>query len=272
MTLLFDGSFHPGDHKIGGENGSFGGWLNYSCTPQPDSVTAVPAPGGRSGTAAKFVCRPGSSYDCGGAQHNQIASYTPEIPSKYSDVWYGFSMYLDPTWQAGSIFGIGLGESYQSAEGAVANAGLKLGSGGTNNAIEMYLNGKGYALPGNFTPGKWDDWMYHVLWRTGATGKIDIYRNGQIVFSRTNIATKNTSYGDFGHRVGLYRPKPNTKTQILYILDPKIGTTRADVEYGGTTQPPTPPPTTIEFGGFEKALLIAGSAYVIKMALEEVKK
>ncbi|MCX9026660.1 MAG: heparin lyase I family protein [Candidatus Methanoperedens sp.] len=242
--LLFDGSFAPTDRWVS-KNGAFGNWKGYSCVPQSDSIVVVPAsslPGGRTGYAAKFTIKPGSAYDCNGNQHNQIISETPDIPNVAKEAWYGWSQMLDANWQfdKGS-YAIGMAEAYENPCDTCAGSGFRLGSSVTGK-IEITNNCKGSATEScfwkmdkkwNFQPGVWEDWMYHIKWTTDNTGFIEVYKNGQLAWSKYNHPTKTTLYEHFTHRVGLYRSSKSSTTQVVYILNPKIGTTRADVEYRG---------------------------------------
>jgi len=244
MTLLFDGSFKATDYWIGIHE-PFGVWTGFSCVPQPDSLVVIAAsilPGNRTGWVGKFKIEASADYDCSGEQHNQITLRPNGIPSMYEEVWYGWSQMISGVWPDAPIYGVGFGESYYYVdEGTLPNAGLKIGSGQTNNRPELTINRTFYQLTGHdYQLDVWEDWMFHVLWRQNETGYLEIYKNGILIWSKYNFATKTTSYGDFGHKIGLYRgdiAHGAEYTQIVYILDAKIGTTREDVD-AATCPPP----------------------------------
>lgn len=255
-TLLFDGSFSSTDRWVS-VNGAFGKWKDYSCVPQPDSLVVVPAsslPGGRTGYAARFTIRPTSAYNCNGNQHTQLQSIEPLIPNVASDVWYGWSQMLDASWKPDvGTYAIGMAEGYQIPCPTCGGSGFKLGTS-SSGKIEIGNNCAGQSTIYctwqinplySFQPGIWEDWMYHIKWSTGNTGFVEIFKNGQLIWSKYNYPTKTTLYEHFIHRIGLYRSSTASTTQIVYYLNPKIGTTRADVQAGssGTLQVPTQVPT-----------------------------
>lgn len=259
-NLIFDGSFkltdvpHAGYGSGGSQTGFGDVWDGWYCLPQSDSLIIIPAPR-RQGYAAKFTCHPGSAYDCGGNQHNQISYHARSIPNPNRDVWYGWSSMYDSTWQPnnGDTFTI-VSFSSSSYYYQTGNTGLNFMQEGTSDYLTLILSGDRFNIldipPLSIKPDRniWYDWMFHVYYDRTPTGPscngfIQIYirkegeSNYTLLWEKYNVqteypwATPETNY--FMPRVGIYRGSSSTTIQIMYFYNPKIGTTRQSVEYNG---------------------------------------
>ncbi len=271
-TLLFDGSFHADDKRNGALGSNMAGFGKYNwwyCIPQEDSITILPAnivPGNRSGYLARFILRPGTLSDCGGNQHVLVSARIPGVPSTSTlkEIWVGWSTMLDPSWQPqGSSTGwehfAFLAESTDMA-GFTPNAGIYTDIDPSSTAIHVLNNvrhteGRNVLSAALHTKNEWHDWLYHVNFKADNTGFIELFHRTRnqayaLIYSKYNTPTQPA--GDVGDeyqwRNGIYRCSTSTSTQILYSQGIKIGTTRADVEYGATPTPvPTPTPTPTPF-------------------------
>jgi len=253
-SLIFDGSFQPTWTQTGGTSGPFGPYTTWNCLPQPDSLVIVPAsslPGNRPGHAGKFTVKAGAAYDCGGNQHTMIAKTISGLPGVINEAWYGWSTMLDPSWQPQGPGGWEhWGHFMERTSFTVPNTGLFLDISLSNQdvyVLNMNRWPETLILPSaEHTKNVWHDWMFHVKWALDNTGFIEVYHKNMsqltytMIYSLKNIATlyPNQDPGYFMNRWGIYRSSLSKSTQILYILNPKIGTARADVEYGGHAECP----------------------------------
>lgn len=241
MTLLFDGSFKITDHRTNSTcpSGAFGSVWEQSLLPQPDSGVPVYAntlPGGRTGVAVKFKIGPGPAYDCATNQHNLVQTFK-QGNLIGTEIWYGWSQMLEASWNIYTPMNrIGFGSGDGSS--TYAAAGIKIAQS-VAGILHLYVGRIDYRMEGvHMIPGVWEDWMYHVKWKTDSTGFFEVYKNGNLVYSGYNVATVPPGVTYYFHRLGLYRSSASsTDTKIAYMMNPKIGTTRADVSDG------SPPPT-----------------------------
>lgn len=249
-TLIFDGSFKSSDvwTRV---TGGFGVYKGYNCLPQPDSLKVVPAaslPGGRTGYAGKFLIRPTSAYNCAGNQHDMLQTPGIGVPNPFRDVWYGWSQMLDSTWIPGdSVYSIGM--ALPSLSGDLPNRGFTIQMGGTDNYVTLLTNHQWfdehsvapYTFDVNHQINVWYDWMYHIKWERDNTGFAEVFlrRPGETDYTKiwskydyqTEYPFATASTNQIELRLGIYRSATTTLTAIFYVLNPKIGTTRAIVEY-----------------------------------------
>lgn len=246
-ALLFDGSFKATDKRTGLH--SFQGALDqYVCLAQPDSVKIVPAstlPGNRPGYAAKFYQGPGAAYDCATNQHDFVGTdANQQIPlGGYRQVWYGFSIMLAPDWKPTGDGFTKAGVSVGSALEVVANSGFSMNQR-TDGVWEVVDVKHWTPIPSStHTPGVWHDFLYFIDYQTSATGSFELWhklgseQTYQKIYSRNNFQTEwNFGSGNYMmHRIGGYRATSDI-AQTHYIMDFKIGTTRAVVEYRAPTR------------------------------------
>jgi hypothetical protein len=158
------------------------------------------------------------------------------------DRWYAVSVYLPPgytttTWNL--FMGIktrtiGTGASTLRSAGIMSD----IYSGASDYKFATWQNLPESNHIGPLLTG-WTDWMVHIKWAQTNTGLIEVFQNGNRVLNRPNIRTIPYTAGtttfvgpDFDYYVGIYRGI-ESQTNIVYIGDVKMGTTRADVEYKG---------------------------------------
>ena len=251
MTLLFDGSFQPGDHWVDRNHFYAQQWnpgTYNSCLIRSSSGIVESSPGGRAGYSIKLTVQSGDNCN---AVVEERAALGNETFTLYANTenWGAVSSYFpvgfDTTgewfmfWQIKTLDG-----------GYPTLAIYSQNNRWVNRWDEVYSNDMGA-----FSAG-WTDWMYHARWTTDATGFYEIYKNGVLVFSRYNIRTLplRTSQYDYRTRCTVvsetclpisprytwtlqaYR-NPISITQSVYLSNVKIGTTREDVD-AATCPPP----------------------------------
>ncbi len=229
MTIIFDGSFTSGWKSSGGAISAF----TFSCILK-DRFSALPSYSGRN-NVGKFTIKPGDHCNSGTSERCQCAAYWPKsvVPSTQ---WYGFSFMLDNTWTSnGGWFQVWEFGWPSESIGIDVNNHLWL-----KQAYPNIGTTSSFAL----SKGVWYDALVKIKLSYGTDGiyEVLIREPGDATYSQvhysTGISAKST---ELVHQLGPYRGG-STNTQILYIADYKVGTTRADVEYTGTIPPPPPPP------------------------------
>lgn len=270
MTILFDGTAK-------GTAVDYTLWDGWKCIPQGDSLQVVPAPAGRNGLAYRFHVGPGTEYDCGGNQHNQI-SWTGIEPGKIGEVWVGYSMMLDPSWQpcdGWESLGFSGGSSVYKTMG---NTGLKLmiDNGAADRHLLIGTNLQVWPLGLSHDLGVWWDWVYHMKYATDTTGFLEVYlrKPGQTdyvrIFNKTGIATWYYYVNDvLSPRMGMYRQATRIGNQTLYVLNPRVATTFEEATGQTGPQPePQPQPQDIIKTGFK----IVGGYVALELIADALKR
>ena len=259
--MIFNGAFQLSDRWIS-RNGDFGVY-EYSCLVRSDSLVVVQT---EKGAAGRFTLRPGDACNSSIGDERAMITKTVQVAAN-AHLWHGIYFHVPALNIPGGTWNM----IWQDEEDP---------SKWVNTAI--YISSKDgkqywdvrYSQPmksirlGEVTPG-WHEWMVHVQY--SKSGIIEFFLDGVKVHSDTsnNLVVNN---GKTTISVGLYR-NPQPITLSIDVLHTRIGTSRTVVEYGGTTiPPPMPPGPTLEMGGFGKLVLFAGSAYILILVLEEVKK
>lgn len=252
MSIIFNGVYKPTDVVRGSQgSGGFGAYTE-GCTWINDRVIALPATRRPGKTMAKMIIMPGdncwTSHDRTVIQQLNIHTINP---GESWEIWGGFSHMLDPLWQPNGygwthLGGMTLnsvnfgGEAYPAS----LDTGLALlFYNGSNRELSLRLMKSKTPIISDYIVGIWHDLMYHVKFTVTNTGFIEIYHreegksNYSIIYSKYNFQTLYNYVGDgkpndpMYTRMLLYRDGRSTNTQIIYNMEPKIGTTRADVEY-----------------------------------------
>lgn len=241
MTLLWDGSFHGNEYKTSTShvNDPSGGY-SVACLAYTWSFEVVPAPGGRNGYAGRFEQRPGGS--CGsttGSEHTVIES-ADKVISNGGEYWIGWSEYLDSSYSpSGTWQHLGVA----TANTGIANGNLYLNARSTYLGRELYVNQQSFGdVLSSMSVSLWYDFIYHVKFKTDNTGILEFYARqpGETgyreLYSNSNVNTFPVGGASpVNIRVGSYRGYQANTTQIIYIYNPKVGTTMADVAYNGGT-------------------------------------
>ena len=253
--LLFDGTFNQNDHFDTGSFGAFGASrIDHSI------ITVIPANSlGRGGYMTKWHMTADGDYT---EYQNPIE---PDNPVQYQllftdgtplyisvgqEIWYGWSQYLNPSWKTSENSWEAVGMSLDAWN--VGGYGLQFFSGTTDNYFVM--NGKAPTVPAfNMQTGEWYDIVYHIKWSYDSSGFVEVYLKDQyqtnysLIYSISNVQTRmQNEHDNIDMTLGISRSAKNTKDQIVYFMDPKIGTSMEDVVFGSPSSPypPIVPPTT----------------------------
>jgi hypothetical protein len=243
MTLLFDGTIRAGMTRNGlGSGATFGPYDAWGCLPRTDSFQLVQT---NRGTTLQVTANPGDA--CGSNTNDEHILVAKTVSLSPNEWWMGWSNMLDSSWQGQQDwehFGL-LMEDVNIVASALWNSGLymEIEGNGTSITVTNNLHYNEYVAMNPLQKGQWNDWMWHVVWSTGSSGLLELYQNGQLVYSKYGRATLNPGNSNQAYmvRLGMYRGNQSRTTQIFYTQGVKIATTRAEVEYGGTTPPPPPP-------------------------------
>ena len=269
-SVLFDGSFHLTDTWTG-YGKPFGAW-SFTTLPSKDTLIVSKSDRDANGVIGKLthytVSTPGeSSVDRGLLGSNTVHN----LPNGYV-VWSGFSIKLAPSWtfpyvvdnsgtrgwelfwEVQQMFTLSDGKDH------AYSPSMQIGFTNGDNPLKFnYLPVLGKPITQypllSLTPGVWYDIMVNSKLTTNNDGYFYVYMREQgesdysLILSKTGIPTllqQNTSlYGPIRaySSAGYYRTH-STLVKSIYFESIKYGTTRADVEYGGSSTPnPTPTPT-----------------------------
>jgi len=143
--------------------------------------------------------------------------------SSLTERWYGISYYLPKDYVSDVC--PELITQWQSLKGVSPPLALW-----TNNGIWQIVQfGKEHTDLGAYETGKWTDFVFHVKWSTGSDGLVEVWKQGNKVFSITNA----NSYPDYNTgnymKNGIYKwgwkkgYPTNTEKRVLFIDDVRIG-------------------------------------------------
>jgi len=194
------------------------------------SVVRAPDPVRAGGAAARFELRRGDPV----INHGTRAELATPMEPRGADRWYGFSIYLPPSWARDSSPEI-LAQWHQdpAVEG---NPPLAISTYRGEWEILAASDGRSdQQMTGAYQTGRWTDWLVHVKWSTGADGVLQVFKDGKAVAGFADRRGPNTYRGKRGNyfKVGIYKwdwsqKKPtDTTRRIMYLDELRIATTRA---------------------------------------------
>lgn len=154
------------------------------------------------------------------------------------EYWYGFSVYLPPSYVPDSIWEIvaqwhGSPDEDLGEADANLNPPLSLHTKGgewmistiwdsrpvTNKA--NYEGTKNYYL-GRYETGKWTDWVFHVKWSPKSDGLLQVWKDGVLVVDKKGPIGFNDKVGPY-FKMGLYKgwhdrnePAGEVTERVLY--------------------------------------------------------
>jgi hypothetical protein len=114
---------------------------------------------------------------------------------------------------------------------------------------------EGNKFIGNYTKGKWTTFVIHTLWDYQPRGYVEIWKDGELVFTKTNGIGFNDVIGPY-IKIGLYKSKwgnaswsgpTDVSSRLVYIDDFRVGdanTTYAEIAPNCNNSPtlkPRPP-------------------------------
>lgn len=88
---------------------------------------------------------------------------------------------------------------------------------------------------GTVTKGQWINWVFHVKWSSTSNGLLEVWKNGQLVVSKTGPNTYNDKSGPF-LKMGIYKPdwkyndKSQTTQRVIYLDEVRVGDASANYE------------------------------------------
>lgn len=227
MSLIFDGSFITGWQSRGGAISNF----TFSCIVAEDRFSVMPIFSGRE-HVGKFTIKNGDVCNTSnGEERCQIAKMWPSSVIGTTQ-WYGFSFMLDPTWTSN-------GQWFMLWEYGWPSEVLDINN---NNQlfIKQYYSNKATTLSAPIVKDQWYDVLIRIKLSYASDGIYEVFlrRPGEATYKQVHFSTGATAIlNQLVHQLGPYRGRASTNTQIVYIADYKVGTTRTDVEYGGTSIP-----------------------------------
>ena len=234
-ALIFDGSFHYGDHWIG-RNSPFGNW-GYTCLPRSDSLTVVSAPGGRTGYVGKFKIYPGDVCNTDSGGNRAMAAKLNTGEREGMERYYGFSVFFEPGFQAAPGYPL-----VWQIHDTVGNPNVALTLQKTVGKINIMITGGSSTSARintpilDIAPGTWHDIIVRVKWSTSNNGLVEVYQKSGATYNRmySNIGPtlKIGQSHNIEQAIGLYRAQ-SLLIQTLYFGNYKVSTTRGDVEYRG---------------------------------------
>lgn len=239
--LVFSGDF---------ENGDWTPPWKTSCKGDDDfdDFSIVTAPVRQGKYSARF--RLNGNSVCGGTWGNRFELYETGNEREGSEYWYSLSAYFDPSWGGGDYYHIFLqwhGPTVLSPELSLQTHGSSIRytmctgvsperpTPTENCAYRTYPE----IIP-NFEKGVWYDFLVHVKWTASAKGFVEIFAktSTESVFDElVNLRDVPTLQHISGiadqvssTHIGLYRSGGYTDTDIIYLDNFRMGTTRSSVE------------------------------------------
>ncbi len=245
--VIFDGNFTSGWESRAGAVSDF----TFSCIVSADRFVAMPSYMGRK-YVGKFIIKPGDKCNVrNNDERNQVAKmWTSSVIG--TTQWYGFSFMLDPTWTQ---------NGYIKPDGTPSNWFMLWEFGWPTEVLDISMDNKLIAYKEQtistlvhteplLNKGEWYDVLAQIKLSYETNGLYEVWfrRPGETTYSKIHYSTGVTAYPtELAHQLGPYRG-PSANTQIVYVSDYKVGTTRADVSYSGSTvitPTPTPTPTPV---------------------------
>lgn len=81
---------------------------------------------------------------------------------------------------------------------------------------------------GPYEAGTWTNWKFHVKWSYQSDGLVEIWKDGQLVVSKTGPNTYNDRQGPY-FKIGIYKPdwkykpqKSNTTQRVIYFDEVRV--------------------------------------------------
>lgn len=232
------------------ETGDWSGWnkeckYSYSCQ-------IVTSPVRRGNYAARFEVRYGDwRY---GDSRSEVARYG-KYDTMGSDYWYGFSVYVYPSWQDSDYRSVlaqwhgtrDNGEVSRSPPLSLrfidgdfwvriihSSERIQTSNDGTN--VYPYISNE-YAQK-----GVWHDFIFHVKWSYQSDGYLEVWIDGNQVVDYHGPVGYNDDRGPY-FKMGIYRSTKIEHTYIAYHDEYRKGSSYEEVDPNQGTPPPTSTPT-----------------------------
>jgi hypothetical protein len=212
------------------------GWNRQWCCDK--SATNVSSPARSGQYAARFQLDRNDPV-VSSSKRAEISAPTPSvnIPERL-ERWYGFSIFLNADWKPDpSAESLTQWHQFSDVGGSPPLAILT--RNGQWQLSRRWDNFESDLNLGAYVTDRWTDWVLHVKWAPDSTGLVEVWRDGNRVFS----ANGKNKYDD-GHAVyikfGIYKwdwqsnpSKSNTDRRIMYYDSLRIAdeaSTYADVD------------------------------------------
>jgi hypothetical protein len=231
-TIIFVGDFEvPGDFVPGGTYPQFSTNIDtcehdMMCTTNSLEIVTNLARGGAHSVRITLRNTDVQSTSGTRAELQNGSFYTTALEQDY---WYGWSIYVPSDWEllAGQMSVVHQWHTGGGNPGPSPIIALRIRD--TNWQITRELVDGGGTIPlwsGAVTRGVWTDWVMHIRWSTGATGRFETWQNGASVYSETgqNLATGTTTSGHY-EKFGLYGTLVAPITErVLYYDEIRVAT------------------------------------------------
>jgi hypothetical protein len=194
----------------------------------------------RTGSKSLKITLGAPASDRGGSNDPGRCQATPNYPDARngSDLWYGWSQYLDSGWSANEMVdsrkyflglaGFRLTDTLRSGPGANLDVDRSQYYTGINLSGATSDFPIGHADFGGMRFGGWDDFVVHVRWSTSSNGVMEWWRNGVKLSSYTG---RTLGAGrKVARRQGIYEGVGVSQTRVMYVDNDRIGTSYAAVD------------------------------------------
>ena len=189
----------------------------------------------------------------------EITYDTDASAHSHTEQWYGFSTYLPSDWAIDNQTGDVIAQWHSPNDDEHA-----AGEPGKSPPLALYITGDVFKISSAWDPkkvtldndptkgtppggratlwqttttsvrGKWVDWVFHVKWNYDGNGFIRVWKDGQLIVSRTGPNTYN-DVGTIFFKYGIYKPGWNgtngsnntVKTRVLYVDELRMGNANA---------------------------------------------
>ncbi|BFU45236.1 polysaccharide lyase [Krasilnikovia sp. MM14-A1004] len=194
------------------------GWNKQYCCEKSLKIVTQPARDG--GYAAQFTLDRGDP-DVSSSTRSELSQ--PDQQPVAQERWYGFSINLPDDWVPDRSSEIVSQWHQQSNNGSPPLALL-------TNSGHWKIDFRGEFIDlGSYQTERWTDWVFHVSWRTDASGVLEVWRDGTQVVARTGRTHDDGANSPY-FKFGIYkwdwdgRPKPSdTSHRSMYYDALRIG-------------------------------------------------
>jgi hypothetical protein len=249
--LLFLGDFDGTDPLRDSRDSTKGYSLECALA---DSCVAVNDPRRGAPRAFKFTLRESDPMVHNGTRA-EIGRNTGASAQSHTEQWYGFSTFLPTTWQSDTQAGDIIAQWHSPNDDEHA-----AGEPGKSPPLSLYITGDVIKVANSWDPkpvtldndptlgepkggrtslwqgpisdmkGRWVDWVFHVKWNYDGTGFVRVWKDGQLIVSKTGPNTYN-DVGTINFKYGIYKSGWNNsngstntvKTRVLYVDELRMG-------------------------------------------------
>jgi hypothetical protein len=185
----------------------------------------------------------------------EIGRNTGASARAHTEQWYGFSTYLPADWQIDNQASDIIAQWHSPNDDEYA-----AGEPGKSPPLSLFITGDVFKIANIWDPkevtldndptlgepkggrvtlwqgsvtdmkGRWVDWVFHVKWNYDGNGIVQVWKDGQLIVSRTGPNAYN-DVGTITFKYGIYKPGWNNsngsthivKTRVLSVDELRIG-------------------------------------------------